>query len=417
MNLLFVLKWWAFYFILTIKGPELALRSRVALAIFLTVLSGCLLWYSIWTYRISGKNPTGLGDFTAGFFPEAQVLNGHSRYLALDPAGAAECYKKAILAEPSLIDAWIGLARVQIVDENKQEAHKTLDIIAPAIDSISTWKWQELLFAYDLHDELYFEKCYNFILSYLPHYIKEASWLSSRFWGGWEEVVPHVFSCNYPAFLIELMDSKQPDAALALFQTMEKEGTHREEKNQLRFCDFLISSDRLKEAKSVWRLWRKNDGSLIHDGGFETEPLNIAFGWRFQTGPDFIVERTTGSVFSGNSCLHVRFKGTGNINSEFVYQIVPVSPETAYTLRFVRKSSNLTTDRGVFLTVSGYKNEFKTTSEQVLGDSPWKEDKIEFSVPAGCEAIVLRVLRDESLKMDNKISGDYWLDSVELMEK
>ncbi|MGA2228608.1 MAG: tetratricopeptide repeat protein [Syntrophobacteraceae bacterium] len=395
----------------------MALRPSIALAIFLTVLSGCLLSYSIWTYEISGKNPTGLGEFAAGFFPEAQVLNGHSRYFALDPAGAAECYKKAILAEPSLIDAWIGLARVQIANENKQEASKTLDIIAPAIDSISTWKWQELLFAYDLHDELYFEKCFNFILSYLPHYIKEASWLSSRFWGGWEEVVPHVFSCNYPAFLIELMDSKQPDAALALFKTMEKEGTHLEEKDQLRFCDFLIFSDRLKEAKSIWRLWRKNDVSLVHDGGFETEPLNMAFGWRFQSGPDFIVERTTGSAFSGNSCLHVRFKGTGNINSELVYQIVPVSPGTAYTLRFVRKSSNLTTDRGVFLTVSGYKNEFKTTSEQVLGDSPWKEDKIEFSVPAGCEAIVLRVLRDESLKMDNKISGDYWLDSVELMKK
>lgn len=395
----------------------MTLRSRIALAIFLTVLSGCLLWYSICTYKISGKNPAGLGDLSAGFFPEAQVLNGHSRYLALDAAGAAESYKKAILAEPSLIDAWIGLTRVQIANENKQEARKTLDIISPAIDSISTWKWQELLFAYDLHDELYFEQCFNFILSYLPNHVKEASWLGSRFWGGWEEVVPHVFSCNHPVFLIELMDSIQPDAALALFETMEKEGTHWEGKDLLRFCDFLISNDRLREAKSVWDLWRKNGISLIDDGGFAAEPLNMAFGWRFQTGPDFIVERTTGLACSGNSCLHVHFKGTGNINSELVYQIVPVSPGAAYTLRFLRKSSNLTTDRGVFLTVSGYKNEFKTTGEQVPGDSPWTEDKIEFSVPAGCEAIVLRVRRDESLKMDNKISGDYWLGSVELMEK
>jgi hypothetical protein len=68
--------------------------------------------------------------------------------------------------------------------------------------------------------------------------------------------------------------------------------------------------------------------------------------------------------------------------------------------------------------VSGYKDEaFKLTSEQVLGDSPWKEEKIEFTAPVGCEAIVLRVHRKESLKMDNKISGDYWLDSVELIEK
>jgi hypothetical protein len=395
----------------------LASRSRIALAVFLTALSGCLLWYSICTYRVSGNNPTGPGEFSVGFFPEAQVLYGHSRYLALDLAGAAQSYKKAISAQPSLIDAWIGLARVQIANENRQQARKTLDIIAPAIDSISTWKWQELLFAYDLRDELYFEKCFNFILSYLPHHIREAGWLSSRYWGGWEEVVPHVFSCNYPAFLTELIDWQQPDAALALFKMMEKEGTHWEEKDQLQFCDFLISNGRIEGARSVWHLWRKNDTSLIHDGGFETEPLNRAFGWRFQIDPDFIVERTTWGAYSGNSCLHVHFKGTRNINSDLVRQIVPVSPGTAYTLRFVRKSSNLTTDRGVFLTVSGFKNEFKTASEQVLGDLPWKEDEIEFSVPAGCEAIVLKVRRDESLKMDNKISGDYWLDSVELKEK
>ncbi len=341
-------------------------------------------------------------------------MTGRSRYLALDPSGAAECYRKAIFDEPSLIDAWIGLVRVQLANGNRQEARRTLDIIAPAIDSISTWKWQELLIAYELHDELYFEKCFNFILSYLPDRIKEADWLGLQFWGGWEEIVPHVLSCNRAVFLSELIDLKQPDAALALFEIMEKEGTHWEEKDQLRFCDFLISNDRLKEAKSIWHLWRKDDSSIIHDGGFETEPLNRAFGWRFQTGPDFTLERTAGGAYSGNSCLHVHFKGTGNINSELVSQIVPVSPGSAYTLSFVRKGGNLTTDRGVSLTVSGYKNEFKTSSEQVLGDCPWKEEKIDFTVPAGCEAIVLRVRRDESLRFDSKISGDYWLDSVEL---
>ena len=393
------------------------LRSRTAIAIFSAVLSGCLLWYSICTYKISANNQIGLGDFAIGFFPEAQVLSGHSRYLALDSPGAAKYYKKAILAEPSLVDAWIGLARVRIAAANTQEARKTLDLIVPAIDSISTWKWQEMLFAYDLHDEPYFEKCYNFILSHLPGHIKEASWLSSRFWGEWEKVIPHVFFCNYPVFLSELIDLKQPDAALALFKIMEKEGSRLEEMDQLRFCDFLISNDRLKEAKGIGHLWRKNDTSLIHDGGFESEPLNRAFGWRFQTDPDFIVERTAEAPYSGNWCLHVHFKGTKNINSQLACQIVPVTPGAAYTLRFAQKSRNLTTDRGVSLAIGGYKNEFQIPSEQALGDSPWEEDKIEFSVPAGCEAVVLRLQRSESLKMDNKISGDYWLDSVELSER
>ncbi len=35
-------------------------------------------------------------------------------------------------------------------------------------------------------------------------------------------------------------------------------------------------------------------------------------------------------------------------------------------------------------------------------------------VPAGCEVICSRCMRNESLMFDNKISGDYWLDEVEL---
>jgi hypothetical protein len=370
------------------------------------------------TYKISGQNPARLGDFSARFFPEAQILNGHARYLALDPAGAAEFYRKAILEGPSFIDAWIGLARAQIVNGQNEQARKTLDIIAPTLTSISTWKLDELLFAYCLHEEQYFDRCYNYILSYLPHRVPEASLTASQFWGGWQEVVLHVFYWNRPVLLSVLMDRREVDAAVALFKIMEKEGSHLEENDQLRFCDFLISNDRIKEAKAVWRLWRKKDTSLIDDGRFETAPLNRAFGWRFRNDPDVLVERATGSPCSGDSCLHIHFKGSGNVNCDLAYQIVPVKPETPYCLCFARKSSSLSTDRGVFLMVNGYRDEkFNIASQPVLGDSPWKEDKIEFSAPAGCEAIVLRVRRNESLMMDNKISGDYWLGSVEVQEK
>ncbi len=387
--------------------------SRKALAIALLALSGCLLWYSICTYKLSGENR--LGDFSARFFPEARILDGHSRYLALDPAGAAESYKKAIFEGPSYIDAWIGLARARIANGQNDEARKTLNIISPALASISSWKWDELVLAYDLHDDPYFEQSYNYILSYLPNRVKDASLLASQFWGGWQEVVPHVFSWNRPVYLSVLIDGQQADAAVALFKVIENDGPQLQEKDQLRFCDFLISNNRLKEAKTVWRLWRKKDTPLIHDGRFETAPLNRAFGWRFKNDPDVLVERATGSPCSGNSCLHIHFKGSGNFNCDFAWQIVPVEPETSYCLRFVRKSSNLTTDRGVFLAVNGYREGGPNIkSEQVLGDSPWKEEKIEFTAPAGCEAIVLRVRRNESLKLDNKISGDFWLDSVEM---
>jgi len=396
----------------------LAPLSRKALAIVISALSCCLFWYSICTYKLSGENPRGAGNFSDLFFPEAQVLNGHGKYLALDPAGAAGSYKRAIFAEPSLIDAWMGLIRAEIASGRNEQARRVLDIVAPALVSIGSWKCQELLFACELHDEPYFENCYNFILTYLPHRIEEASWIGSTFWGGWEKVVPHVRPCNRPVFLKELIDRKQPDAAVAMLKVLEEEGPQLKGKDQLQFCDFLIANDRIKEAKRVWRVWRKDETSLIHDGGFETGPLNMAFGWRVREDPDVAVERTSEPPCSESSCLHIHFRGLRNVSWDLASQIVPVRPETSYCLRFTRKASGLTTDRGVFLAVGGFKDEkFNAASEQVIGESPWKEEKMEFATPAGCEAVVLGVRRNESLKMDCKISGDYWLGPVELTEK
>jgi hypothetical protein len=395
-------------------GPELIPLARKLIAILLLMLSGCLLWYSISTYKLSGQSR--LADFSARFFPEALILDGNSRYRALDSAGAEESYKQAILAGPSFVDAWIGLARAQLGNGQIDQTRETLNIISPALTSISAWKRSELLLAYDLHDESYFEQCFNYILSYLPHRVEEAGLLASQFWGGWPQVVPHVLSYNRPVLMGLLINGQQADTALDVFNIMQKEGANWEDRDLLRLCDFLISKDRFKEAKEVWRIFRKNDLSFIHDGGFEQAPLNMAFGWRVPTNTDFVVERTTDAPYSGKFCLHAHFKGTGNVDANLAYQVVPVDSGASYTLRFVRKSRNLTTDRGVYVMVYGFKfkGEFSVKSGQVLGDSPWKEEEIQFTVPSGCEAIVLQVLRDQSLKMDNKISGDYWLDSVEL---
>ena len=393
--------------------------SRRALAIALSFISFCLLWYSICTYRISGKTPSSIGDFSAGFFPDAQLLNGLSRSQALDSTGAAECYKRAIFEEPSLLDAWMGLIQVRIEEGRQEEASRLLAVIAPALASVSTWKWRELLFAYDLRDERNFEQCFNYILSWLPHRLTDAGWIGARFWGGWQEVLPHVYPSNRPVFLHVLMDMQQVDASVALSKVMEKEGAAWDEQDALRLCDFLISNDRVKEAKAIWRRWIKNGSSPVQDGRFENQPLNRAFGWRFNnTDPHATVERLSGPACSESSCLHIHFKGTGNPGCDLVSQLVPVEPATSYCLRFIEKSRNLTTDRGVFVVISAYRHGvLNVSSEPALGDSPWKDEKICFEVPVGCEAILLQVRRDESLKFDNRISGDYWLGSVELTKR
>ena len=56
-------------------------------------------------------------------------------------------------------------------------------------------------------------------------------------------------------------------------------------------------------------------------------------------------------------------------------------------------------------------------SEPVLKNALWTREDLQVSVPSGCEAIVVQVHRNESQMFDSKISGDYWLDGVELTER
>ena len=350
------------------------------------------------------------------FFPAALLIDGKIKYYStLDPLAATQSYKNAILAEPSLLDAWMGLAQAEFALGHRGEAERIFGIIAPTLSSISSWKWEELLLAFDLQDEKLFRRCFNYILSNLPHRIREASWLGARYWGGWKDVLPRLSPSNYPVFLTQAMAAGEVDAALALWEKIEAENSGIAEKDRLQFCQFLITNDRLSEAKKVWKLWKGDDFSSITDGGFEFQPLNTAFGWNILNNSDVIVERTTDQPYAGKACLHIHFKGTTNIDFNSIYQIVPVQPQTRYELRFARKSRDLTTDRGVFVEISGYKCKgLSISSQPVLGASPWAEEEMEFITPAGCEAVLLRICRKESLKFDNKISGDYWLDAVEL---
>lgn len=401
------------------RGLRMVSLKRCIFSFVLFATAGGMIWYSACTYRIFARDPDFLRSAASRFFPAALLRDGGIRYYTdLDAPAAALSFRAAIASQPSMVDAWMALARVETGMGHAGKARRIAGIIAPSLASISSWKWEELVLAFDLGEETYFETCFNFILTYLPHRAQEASLLGRRFWGGWSAAAAHLAPRNHPAFLKALVAAGQPDCALSLWKAMEAEGGDGAGLDIPGFCQFLIVNGRLAEAKDIWRRWAKRDRSLVHDGEFESPPLGTAFGWRLSPDPGMVLERTMESVFSGKSCLHVRFLGTRNRDFGPASQIVPVQPGADYRLRFARRGENLTTDRGVFLEVGGYQCEgLRVRSEPVLSSAPWAEEELEFRAPAGCEAVVLMVCRRESLKLDGKISGDYWLDAVRIEEK
>jgi hypothetical protein len=383
--------------------------------VLLLVMSGSLLWYGVWTNRIAGNDyEFELKHSSGNLFSEVLFLKGNYEYFVdLDLKTATAYFRKAIAYDPLLIDAWFALAKVKAVQGREDETQRLCDILLPSISHVSTWKWQEFLLAFDLGDEERFAGTLNFILARLPHRRNEAFLLALSFWRDWNGIIPHISAENRMLCFAQLMNSRETKLAAQLWEQMKNEKVPLDGDLGLRFCQFLMDNDQMKMAKDIWREVTGASVSGIYDGEFQAEPLNTAFGWRFGKTRAAIIERTQQGCYSGNGCLHIRFNGTANVTFNQVSQVVPVEPRQTYRLHFFRKSSALTTDKGVFLEVAGYRCAgLHAYTSPVTGTTPWAEEELEVTVPDACEAITVGVSRKESLRFDSKINGDYWLDGV-----
>ena len=391
------------------------------LSLLLVFFSGTFWWYGVSTNRLAARDLVFLKDHFQLIqpFADAWLLRGNvAYYVELDPQAAAFDYRQAIARNPLVIDAWLNLAKVALAEGREKEARQILATLSPIISHVSTWKWQELLLARDLQEETLFSAAFNFVLSRLSLRVAEACFLAKGFWGDSRAVVPHVAEANREIFLAELIKAKNYDAALALWKTMEAGRFPPDRALRLYFCQILLSGDRLTEAKDIWTAWRDDGKQTIYDGGFEAKPTGRGFGWHFERNAEVVIERSTETPFEGSYALHLRFMGTKNVSFRDVHQVIPVEPGTVYRLRFASKTQGLTTDQGVYLEVSGYRCEgLRVVSEPVLKRSPWRKEELLVPVPPGCEVVALRVCRNESLMFDSKISGDYWLDGVELTQR
>jgi len=385
----------------------------------ISLAAGALLvLYGLCRLRLADFNPTfAFNSRSAALLGDSWYWRGNWQYhVELDPEGAVPFYGEAIAREPLRVDAWLKLAEVELARGDRESAAKILCFLAPRLARSSTWKWKELLLAYDLRDEALFARAFNFILQRLPHHRRDAFQVAVQFWKGSAPILPRVTRENLGAYLSLLMQERALGEAWRTWKAYGKDRELQGDSLSLRFCELLIHQKMLEEATEVWEAWTGRPPEGAYNGGFEEEPLQSAFGWRLRAPSGVQVRRTSEFPYAGRYALHIEFSGKANVDFHHVSQIVPVLGGRAYRLSFAQRGENLTTDQGVFLQVLGRDcRGLLAEGEAIQGSLPWREEILEIQVPEGCHALMLRIRRVESLKFDNKISGDYWLDEVELI--
>ena len=143
----------------------------------------------------------------------------------------------------------------------------------------------------------------------------------------------------------------------------------------------------------------------------------VDFGWRQGRAAGAEVRREQRRETGGHA-VRFHFLGTANLRYDHFFQYVAVEPGQAYELRFAAKSERLSTDRGPYVEVRGMECPgFRAASPEITGTRGWGGEALSFEVPDGCRVVRVAVRRDESLKFDNKIAGDFWIDDVEIVQR
>ena len=190
--------------------------------------------------------------------------------------------------------------------------------------------------------------------------------------------------------------------------------------------DLLIQSGDAADAQTVWKQALSKagvtqpqaaSGSLIWDGGFEQDLLNVGFSWRYTPlqGADLNWDEQT--VHSGSRSLSIAFDGSANLDFQQIWQYVAVEPGTAYRFGGYIRTEGLETGSGIHFEIYDVTHPAVApeSTPAIMGTQPWALTDVTFTT--GAQTRMLRVVlrRNQGRIPDDKIRGTVWVDDVSLV--
>lgn len=187
------------------------------------------------------------------------------------------------------------------------------------------------------------------------------------------------------------------------------------------YIDYLAAKDQIAKASSIWAeiFGKRQDASLVWNGGFENIPTGhgSGFDWKLGNAEGVRVDFDQVRKFQGNHSLRLKFDGEHNVNFYHVSQTVPVEPDTNYILSSYIATKQISTRNGISWEVYCHPriNMVKATKSRTETND-WGKVELTFHTPSDCKAVVIRLRRFISHKIDKHIAGTAWVDDVKLFK-
>jgi hypothetical protein len=353
--------------------------------------------------------------------PQLLTLSAKKKQLLEgDMAGAKSRLQRALTSNAYYVPAWLALAELNNDLGNKAQAYTILDYVETLIRDLKRWRWEKTLVDYQLGRLRALPTELRYIIHEIPGKSRnDALQLAFTLWDDPQQLMDNIGPENLMPLFENAVRKTMPEKALFLWYRIEEEKTPWQQKQLESFLEMLLRNDKIGEAAKIWRKYINPD-SLVYNGDFSKPCMQQAFGWHCGKDQAFAKRfEETGGNIEGRS-LHYRFKGWDNLIFQHLYQVVPLAGAKQYRFTAEFKTQKLTTDQRPFFQIYGYEckmhNTWTEKGEMVSPNQDWKLYQIDFDVPEDCAAVVISLIRKESIQIDNKLSGQLWLKNINISD-
>lgn len=396
------------------RGTMTRVSGKFLVSMALLWLAVLMLKWGLESRLVASRSYTEAMASTLVAFPNALVRLGVEAMGRQDIPGAIKLFQNAVSRDPLNGRGWLRLAEAESASGNREAARKILDYVHGLGKNTLRWTWSETLLALDLEVYPVVWENLNRMIANNRH-TADALQLADMLLAREPEAVEKRFEArNLAAYMKWLIRWNRLDRALVVREKMALKGL-KDPKADVWLSARLLGQKRVNDARSL----NETENSELTNPGFEADMASGPFNWRLtKQGSGWKTERVAGIASEGSYSLAIVFDGKKNASFAHLTQIVSVEPGGSYELTAWWKGDGISTDQGPFLEVYGHDAKgLYVKNPMLLGTMGWEKVSLLFTAPEDCHAVVVRLRRVPSRKLDNKLDGTVWLDDFRLMRR
>ena len=382
-----------------------------------------------WLGNLSYDSPTKRHVCAAWLCPEEFYETRTFTLLQQSAAGGAVKllpeFQRALVQDSGSAYAWANLAEVERDAGHLKQAKYCFSRALAAGPSNPAMLFRAANFAFETGNKAEILRDLSTILrnpdlaSYYPAAFLTYSRLDMPIQELLDKGVPVASTAAEPFLQFWMEDKKIPEAQ-ATWSWMVQHSL-ASEKSIGDYTSFLVANHQVAAASQEWRRANPKTNSYyqtinwVFNGSFEAEPKPGPFDWHIESTPDVEATRVQDVSRDGQYAIKLVFAGQENVDYHGVYEETELTPGQ-WQLRAFVKTEGITTDQGISLRVydAEQPSRFDVRTDSKTGSMTWTEVDRAFAIGPETKLVRLEIMRAPSRKIDNKVAGRAWVDSIEI---